>query len=54
MGFVFAWFVPWYLRRYSAFEWPIVDLFKTLGLGFISAGLYWVWDWARCASPFKD
>jgi len=55
MGFVFAWFIPWYLRRYSAtFEWPIIDLFKTLGLGFISAGLYWVWDWARCANPFKN
>jgi hypothetical protein len=47
LGLVFAWFVPWYLRRYSAaFTWPIVDLFKTLCLGFATAVLYWVWDWA--------
>jgi len=24
-----------------------VDVFKTLGLGFASAVLYWLWDWAR-------
>lgn len=48
LGFVFAWFVPWYLRRYVAsFTWPIVDLFKTIGLGFISGILYWLYDWAR-------
>jgi hypothetical protein len=48
LGLVFAWFVPWYLRRYIAnFTWPVIDLFKTLGLGFVSAVLYWVWDWAR-------
>lgn len=46
-GWVFAWFVPWYLRRYSSFTWPVIDLFKTLGLGFASAALYWVWDWVR-------
>ena len=47
-GMVFAWFVPWYLRRYSGtFTWPIIDLFKTVALGFITAILYWLWDWAR-------
>jgi len=28
MGLVLAWFIPWYLRRYSpTFSWPVVDLF---------------------------
>jgi hypothetical protein len=44
---VLVWFLPWYLRRYTAFSWPVEDLFKTLGLGFTSAVLYWIWDWAR-------
>ncbi len=42
---VLAWFLPWYLRRYTAFAWPVEDLFKTLGLGFANAVLYWIWDW---------
>jgi hypothetical protein len=46
-GLVFAWFVPWYLRRYTGFSWPVVDPFKTLGLGLASAALYFLWDWAR-------
>ena len=50
---VFAWFVPWYLRRYSSFfTWNVVDLFKTLGLGFATAVLYWIWDWARGKKDF--
>jgi hypothetical protein len=44
---ILAWFLPWYLRRYTLFEWPVVDLFKTLGLGFASAFLIILWDWAR-------
>jgi hypothetical protein len=44
---VFAWFLPWYLRRYTSFTWPVVDLFKTLGLGFATALLLGIWDWAR-------
>jgi len=48
MGLVLAWFIPWYLRRYSpTFSWPVVDLFKTLTLGVISTLLYWIWDWVR-------
>jgi hypothetical protein len=48
IGWVFAWFTPWYLRRYSpTFTWPVVDLFKTVTLGLVSAFLYWIWDWAR-------
>jgi hypothetical protein len=42
-----AWFLPWYLRRYTAFTWPVVDLFKTIGLGVVSAVLLNLWDWAR-------
>lgn len=44
---ILAWFLPWYLRRYTGFAWPVVDLFKTLGLGIASSVLYWIWDWAR-------
>jgi hypothetical protein len=47
VGLVLAWFLPWYLRRYTLFAWPVDDLFKTLGLGLASAVLYWIWDWAR-------
>jgi len=44
---IIAWFLPWYLRRYTSLTWPIADLFKTLGLGFVSAMLLFLWDWAR-------
>jgi hypothetical protein len=44
---ILAWFLPWYLRRYTPAFWPVVDLFKTLGLGIASACLLALWDWAR-------
>lgn len=47
VAIILAWFMPWYLRRYIGLDWPVVDLFKTLGLGFASAVLYVLWDWAR-------
>ncbi|RME08563.1 MAG: hypothetical protein D6803_00925 [Anaerolineae bacterium] len=50
-GIVLLWFVPWYLRRYLGLNWPVVDVFKTLGLGAASAFLYVVWDWARLTDP---
>jgi hypothetical protein len=40
LGLILLWFVPWYLRRYTAFFWPISDFFLTLGLGLASAILY--------------
>jgi hypothetical protein len=46
LGLVLAWFVPWYLRRYLHLNWPVSDLFITLGLGLASAVLYWIGDWA--------
>jgi len=49
-GLVILWFVPWYLRRYTALDWPVVDVFKVFGLGLASSVLYLVWDWARVAS----
>jgi len=45
-GLVLLWFAPWYLRRYIHLNWPIADLFATLGLGLASAALYWIADWA--------
>lgn len=40
-----AWFIPWYLRRYTTVKWPIVELYQVLGLGIASAILYILWDW---------
>ena len=40
-----AWFIPWYLRRYAVFEWPIVELQQVIGLGLASTALYVLWDW---------
>ncbi len=40
-----AWFIPWYLRRYTAFDWPIVNLQQVVGLGLVSAALFVTWDW---------
>ncbi len=49
-GFVILWFLPWYMRRYTALDWPVVDVFKVFGLGLASSVLYLVWDWARSSS----
>ena len=47
VGLIVAWFVPWYLRRVTPLEWPVQDVFKTVGLGLASAALYFLWDWSR-------
>lgn len=52
-GMVFLWFVPWYLRRYTLIVWPVVDLFKTLGMGLASATLLLLADWARSLPPLE-
>lgn len=44
LGLLLAWFIPWYLRRYTTFQWPIENLFLTLGLGLASGLLYLAWD----------
>jgi hypothetical protein len=44
---ILAWFLPWYLRRYTGMEWPVVEFFSTLGLGLASAFLLTLWDWTR-------
>jgi hypothetical protein len=49
-----AWFVPWYFHRYGILVWPVSDLFKTLGLGLLSVGLYWVWDWFSRCPPLPE
>ena len=48
VGLVIAWFIPWYVRRYyPQVSWPVSDLFKTFGLGLVSAILFLVWDLVR-------
>ena len=44
---VVIWFIPWYIRRYFPVTWPVVNLFRTVGLGLVSAALYILWDWVR-------
>jgi hypothetical protein len=48
---VLLWFVPWYLRRYTPLVWPVVDLFKTIGLGLATAALLTLWDWLQTSRP---
>jgi hypothetical protein len=50
IGAIFFWFLPWYLRRYTPFTWPVEDLIKTVGLGLMTAFLLVLWDWARTSS----
>jgi hypothetical protein len=46
------WFLPWYIGRYHvAFNWPVGDLFKTIGLGLATAFLFILWDWSREDRP---
>ena len=47
LGLIFLWWIPWYLRRVTPLPWPVSDVFLTLGLGLLSAGLYLVWDFWR-------
>jgi hypothetical protein len=47
MLLIIAWFVPWYLRRYTAITWPISELYQVIGLGLISSKLFVFWDWMR-------
>lgn len=42
-----AWFIPWYLRRYTAVAWPIAELYQVIGLGLVSSALFVFWDWMR-------
>lgn len=41
------WFIPWYLRRYSAFTWPIVEIYQVISLSLVSSALYVAWDWLK-------
>ena len=54
LSLILAWFIPWYLRRYTIISWPVDDFFKTLGLGLASAILYIVWDWVGHQSGPKS
>jgi hypothetical protein len=46
-GIFLAWFLLWYLGRYTNLAWPVGDLFKIIALGGISVVLYVFWDWVR-------
>jgi len=54
---VLAWFVPWYLDRYTDFDVitgiRAPDVLTTLGLGVMSWGLYVVWDVVKSRKPMK-
>lgn len=47
IGSVLLWFIPWYLRRYTPWDLPVEDVFKTLTLGLITAMHLWLIDWVR-------
>jgi hypothetical protein len=47
IGWIIVWFLPWYVGRYTSLDWPVQDVFKTLGLGLASAVLFALWDWAK-------
>lgn len=42
---IIGWLIPWYLRRYSVFTWPLVELYQVFGLGLVTVALYLIWDW---------
>jgi hypothetical protein len=50
IGALLFWFLPWYLRRYTPFTWPVTDLVRTIGLGMMTAFLLVLWDWARTSA----
>lgn len=50
-GGLLLWFLPWYLRRYAPFEWPIVDLPDVVGLGLLTGGFFMLWDWLGGRNP---
>jgi hypothetical protein len=54
IALIMAWFLPWYLRRYTPLDWPVVNVFKTLGLGVASAAIYVLWDWVRVQNPLQQ
>ena len=54
VGLIFLWFVPWYLGRMTAFDWPIKDVFITLGMGFVSVLAYWLIDFWRLRRAITD
>ncbi|UCE00450.1 MAG: glycosyltransferase family 39 protein [Chloroflexota bacterium] len=48
---ILAWFVPWYLRRSGLITWPITNVFITLGFGFVSAAIFFIWMYFRGRQP---
>jgi len=44
LGWIFLWFMPWYLDRMTPFEWLVKDVFITLGLGVASGLVYLILD----------
>ncbi len=45
LGLILLWFIPWYLRRYTSFYWPLSDFYLTMGLGVTSALIYGLIVW---------
>lgn len=47
-GFLCAWFLLWYLRRYTGLAWsPIVEIYQVVGIGLACSAVYILWDWLR-------
>jgi hypothetical protein len=44
---ILVWFMPWYIDRYTEFEWLVFDPFVTLGLGIVTAILIILFDRVR-------
>ena len=53
LGLVLIWFIPWYMRRYFSFSWPLSDFFHTVIAGVLSVAIYFIIQLWRSKSNNK-
>jgi MFS superfamily sulfate permease-like transporter len=53
LGLVLIWFIPWYMRRYFSFSWPLSDFFHTVIAGVLSVAVYFILQLWRSKSINK-
>lgn len=56
LGLVLIWFIPWYMRRYFSFSWPLGDFFHTVIAGVFSVAVYFIiqlWKNKSKNKPFE-